>query len=84
MKVLIVLYTLIGLALSTTLLDQCDNNKCDFDRNSGSVMFKSKHNVSKMANTTSNIKDMHFMSVADENIGTDTNDEEAGMDIFCN
>lgn len=80
MKGFLVLSTLVGVVLSTTPFAQCDVDRCesDFDHDSASFLFKSKHNVSKLANITTNIKNMHYMSVeGDGHIMMDTN-EEAG------
>lgn len=83
MKGLFVLSTLFGVVLSTTVIDQCDTDICDSGHNSGPILFKSKHNVSKVANITSQIKNMHYMSVGgDGHIMMDTN-EEAGTYIKC-
>lgn len=81
MKGLFVLSTLVGVVLSTTVYDQCDTYVCDSDHNSGPILFKSKHNVSKVANITSPIKNMHYMTVGgDGHIMMDMN-EEAGTYI---
>lgn len=86
MKGLIVLTTLIGVALSTTLLDQCDTDECDLNinRSSGPILFKPKQNVSKVTNFTStNTKKMlHTSVVSDGNIVMDNNNEETGKCLY--
>lgn len=80
MKRFLVLTTLVGVVWSNTLVDQCNTDKCDsnFVHNDGAVILKSKQNVSKVANVTTSIKNVHYMSeVVDGNIMMDTN-EEAG------
>lgn len=80
MKRLFLLSTLIGVVWSSSFIDQCDD-KCesDFDRKSDPISYKSRHNVSRVTNVTSTIKNLHYMSVeGDGSITMDKNDEEAG------
>lgn len=85
-RIIFVLSTLIGVALCATAIDECDTNQCDsdfFEHNSGPILFKSKHNVSKLANRTSKIKNMHYVPVErDGNIMMDINEEAGRCNAF--
>lgn len=83
MKRLFVLFVLMGMTVSTTTFDECVSDDCnlnvDQNSNSGSILFKSWHNVSRIANFTKKHKKVHYLSVkGDGKIVLDTNDEEAG------
>lgn len=81
MKGLVVLSTLIGVVLSTTIIDQCVTDRCESDFDGGNgvpILLKSRHNVSKVTNVTRRTKNVRYVAVeGDGNIRLDTN-EEAG------
>lgn len=80
MKTLFVLSTLLGVALSTSIITECDSDQCDsdFDRNDGPILFKSRHNISKVANLTSKIKNIHYVPVVGDGTVVMGKTEEAG------